>query len=142
MSEADPQSKPQLPFDRIGGREPIARMVNRFYDLMESEPDFAELRAMHADDLSPMRESLTDFLMAWMGGPRDWFEKRPGACIMSAHRALDGMNFAVATQWVLAMQQAAKETIPHDPDFVDSMVSAFASRSKGMAANAGKSYNH
>lgn len=142
MSEADPQSKPQLPFDRIGGREPIARMVNRFYDLMESEPDFAELRAMHAPDLTPMRESLTDFLMAWMGGPRDWFEKRPGACIMSAHRALDGMNFAAATQWVLAMQQAAKETIPGDPDFVDSMVSAFASMSKGMAANAGKSDNH
>ena len=142
MSEADPKSRPQLPFDRIGGREPIARMVNRFYDLMESEPDFAELRAMHAPDLTPMRESLTDFLMAWMGGPRDWFEKRPGACIMSAHRALDGMNFAVATQWVLAMQQAAKETIPGDPDFVDSMVSAFASMSKGMAANAGKSDNH
>ena len=142
MSEADPQSKPQLPFDRIGGREPIARMVNRFYDLMESEPDFAELRAMHALDLAPMRESLTDFLMAWMGGPRDWFEKRPGACIMSAHRALEGMNFAVATQWVLAMQQAAKETIPGDPDFVDSMVSAFASMSKGMAANAGKNDTH
>ncbi|TXH15571.1 MAG: globin [Gammaproteobacteria bacterium] len=142
MSEADPQSKPQLPFDRIGGREPIARMVNRFYDLMESEPDFAELRAMHAPDLAPMRESLTDFLMAWMGGPRDWFEKRPGACIMSAHRALEGMNFAVATQWVLAMQQAAKETIPGDPDFVDSMVSAFASMSKGMAANAGKNDTH
>ena len=142
MSEADPKSKPQLPFDRIRGREVIARMVNRFYDLMESEPDFAELRAMHAPDLTPMRESLTDFLMAWMGGPRDWFEKRPGACIMSAHRALDGMNFAVATQWVLAMQQAAKETIPGDPDFVDSMVSAFASMSKGMAANAGKSDNH
>lgn len=142
MSEADPAARPQLPFDRIGGREPISRMVNRFYDLMESEPDFAELRAMHAPDLTPMRESLTDFLMAWMGGPRDWFEKRPGACIMSAHRALDGMNFAVATQWVLAMQQAAKETIPHDPDFVDSMVSAFASMSKGMAANAGKSDSH
>ncbi|HMT41403.1 group II truncated hemoglobin [Sphingorhabdus sp.] len=142
MSESDPQSKPQLPFDRIGGREPIARMVNRFYDLMESEPDFAELRAMHAPDLAPMRESLTDFLMAWMGGPRDWFEKRPGACIMSAHRALEGMNFAVATQWVLAMQQAAKETIPGDPDFVDSMVSAFASMSKGMAANAGKNDTH
>ena len=142
MSEADTATKPQLPFDRIGGREPITRMVNRFYDLMDSEPDFAELRAMHAPDLSPMRESLTDFLMAWMGGPRDWFEKRPGACIMSAHRALDGMNFAVATQWVLAMQQAAKETIPHDPDFVDSMVSAFASMSKGMAANAGKNDTH
>jgi hemoglobin len=142
MTETATAAKPILPFDRIGGREPIARMVNRFYDLMESEPDFAELRAMHAPDLTPMRESLTDFLMAWMGGPRDWFEKRPGACIMSAHRAIGGMNFAVATQWVLAMQQAATATVPNDPDFVDSMISAFASMSRSMAANAGKSDGH
>lgn len=142
MSEADPAAKPQLPFDRIGGREPVARMVNRFYDLMDSEPDFAELRAMHAADLAPMRESLTDFLVAWMGGPRDWFEKRPGACIMSAHRALPGMNYAVATQWVLAMQQAAKDVIPTDPDFVTSMISAFARMSKAMAAHAGEPDSH
>lgn len=142
MSEADPAAKPQRPFDRIGGREPIARMVDRFYDLMDSEPDFAELRAMHGPDLAPMRESLTDFLIAWMGGPRDWFEKHPGACVMSAHRAMPGLNYAVATQWVVAMQQAAKETIPADPDFVDSMVSAFAGMSKSMAANAGQADNH
>jgi len=97
---------------------------------------------MHAADLSPMRESLTDFLMAWMGGPRDWFEKRPDACVMSAHRALEGMNFATATQWVLAMQQAAKDTIPSDPDFVDNMVAAFASMSKAMASNAGRGDSH
>lgn len=135
-------TKAILPFDRIGGREPVQRMVDRFYDLMDSEPAFAELRAMHAPDLSPMRESLTDFLVAWMGGPRDWFEKRPGACVMSAHRALEGMNFETATQWVLAMQQAAKDTIPADPDFVDNMVAAFASMSKGMAANAGRGDSH
>ena len=135
-------TKAILPFDRIGGREPVQRMVDRFYDLMDSEPAFAVLRAMHAPDLSPMRESLTDFLVAWMGGPRDWFEKRPGACVMSAHRALEGMNFETATQWVLAMQQAAKDTIPADPDFVDNMVAAFASTSKGMAANAGRGDSH
>jgi hemoglobin len=142
MTDAHISSKKQLPFDRIGGREPIRRLVNRFYDLMDTEPDFAELRAMHAADLEPMRESLTDFLMAWMGGPRDWFEKRPGACIMSAHRGYKGMNFAVATQWVLAMQQAAKETIPADPDFVTSMVSSFAGMAKSMANNAGKPDSH
>lgn len=142
MTEPHLMSKKQLPFERIGGREPINRLVNRFYDLMETEPDFAELRAMHAPDLGPMRESLTDFLVAWMGGPRDWFEKRPGACIMSAHRSYAGMNFAVATQWVLAMQQAAKETIPADPDFVTSMVSSFAGMAKSMAHNAGKPDSH
>lgn len=142
MTETDPANRPVLPFDRIGGREPINIMVNRFYDLMDSDPLFADLRAMHAPDLSPMRESLTDFLVAWMGGPRDWFEKRPGACVMSAHRALEGMNFETATQWVLAMQRAAEETIPDDPEFTANMVSAFANMSKAMAANAGKGGGH
>ena len=142
MSEAETITRPRLPFDRIGGREPIARMVDRFYDLMDSEADYAELRAMHADDLSPMRESLTDFLMAWMGGPRDWFEKRPGACIMSAHRKLPDMNMEVAQQWVLAMKQAAEETVPDDREFTDNMISAMASMSKSMAANAGGDDSH
>ena len=138
-------SQPQqgaTPYDLIGGAPVIRRIVDRFYDLMDQDPAYAELRALHAPDLGPMRHSLSGFLNAWAGGPRDWFEKRPGACIMSAHRGLDGMNFAVATQWVMAMQQAAKETIPGDPDFVDSMVSAFASMSKGMAANAGQPDDH
>lgn len=131
-----------LPFDRIGGRVPIAQMVNRFYDLMEGDPAFAELRAMHAPDLTPMRESLTDFLVAWMGGPRDWFEKRPGACVMSMHRALPGMDMRVATQWVLAMKQAAEETVPEDREFTDNMIAAMAGMSKSMAMNAGQPDSH
>jgi hemoglobin len=142
MSEADPAIRPQLPFERVGGREAIARMVNRFYDLMDAEPAYAGLRAMHAPDLSPMRESLTDFLMAWMGGPRDWFERRPGACIMSAHRRLPGISMATATQWVLAMKQAAEETLPDDPEFTASMMSALAGICRAMAANAGGEDSH
>jgi len=46
------------PFDLLGGSEGIALIVDRFYDLMDSEPAFAELRAMHATDLAPMRGSL------------------------------------------------------------------------------------
>lgn len=127
-----------LPFDRIGGREPVAQMVDRFYDLMHSNPAYAELRAMHGPDLTPMRESLTDFLVAWMGGPRDWFEKRPGACIMSMHRALPDMNMRVAVQWTLAMKQAAEETVPDDREFTDNMIAAMAGMSKSMAAHAGE----
>jgi len=109
------------------------RIMDAALDMGINFFDTAEMYAV-----PPTRESFgkTEVIIG------NWFEKRPGACIMSAHRALDGMNFATATQWVLAMQQAAKETIPHDPDFVDSMVSAFASMSKGMAANAGKKDDH
>lgn len=142
MTLAPTAEKPATPFDRIGGRDAVARLVNAFYDHMETDPAYAALRAMHAADLAPMRESLTDFLCAWMGGPRDWFEKRPGACIMSMHRALPEMNYATATQWVLAMQAAARDTIADDPDFVESMIAAFARMSKAMAAHAGEVDSH
>lgn len=121
---------PQTPFDRIGGEPAIRRMVDRFYDLMESEAAYAELRAMHADDLFPMRVSLTGFLTAWMGGPRTWFE-REKSCIMSIHRGLD-ITRATAAQWVDAMRRAAQETI-NDPPFVSAMMEAFAHMSDGMA---------
>ena len=136
------KDRPQTPFDRIGGRPVIAVMVNHFYDIMDENPDYKALRAMHAPDLSPMRESLTDFLTAWMGGPRDWFEKRPGACVMSMHRALPGMDMRVATQWVLAMKQAAEETVPEDREFTDNMIAAMAGMSKSMAINAGQPDSH
>jgi hemoglobin len=129
MAEAD--AAPKTPFDRIGGRAPIAAMVERFYDLMDSDADYAPLRAMHAPDLTPMRGSLTDFLMAWMGGPRDWFEARPGACMMSAHKSV-GVTRETAEQWVEAMQRAARDTLD-DPPFVEAMTDAFRQMAMGMA---------
>lgn len=135
MSLAKLTERPATPFDRIGGRAPIAAMVDRFYDLMEQDQAYAELRAIHAADLTPMRASLTDFLVAWMGGPRDWFAARPGACIMSAHAAMPGVDMKTATQWVLAMKRAAEETIP-DPEFTDAMVASFVQMSRTMARRA------
>ena len=74
----------QTPYDLMGGRPVVSAMVERFYDLMDTDPAYAALRALHAPDLAPMRASLTGFLTAWLGGPRDWFDQHPGACVMSA----------------------------------------------------------
>mgnify|MGYP000138553481 FL=1 len=105
--------KPQTPYEALGGREVIARMVNRFYDLMESEAQYAPLRTMHAADLGPMRQSLTGWLCAWAGGPRDWFEENPGKCMMSAHRDL-GVSRETAGQWADAMARAIAECGPEN----------------------------
>lgn len=136
MSLSRVSSKARTPFERIGGREPIFRLVDRFYGLMESDPEFAELRDMHRGDLGHMRGSLTDFLVAWMGGPRDWFDKNPGACIMSAHGAMSGMGPLTAAQWMACMTRAAQDTIPGDPEFVTSMLGSMASMGRTMARRA------
>ena len=73
-------------------------ITERFYDLMEQDPEFAELRAIHAPDLAPMRESLPLFLAGWAGGPRDWFERNPGKCMMSMHAPFP-INRQTAEQW-------------------------------------------
>lgn len=121
-----------LPYHRIGGDAAIARVVDRFYDLMESGPGYAELRALHAPDLRPMRASPTGFLIAWLGGPRDWFDQRPGACVMSAHADIK-VTPVTARQWLDAMARAFAET-GVGPDLAATIGEAFTNMAQGMAA--------
>ena len=96
------------PFEIIGGEEAVRKMVDRFYDIMDSAPEAAGLRAMHADDLSPMRERLSEFLNAWLGGPRTYFEREDRKCIMSAHRPF-AIGEAERDAWMMCMRQALED---------------------------------
>jgi hemoglobin len=60
--------KTLTPYEAIGGIDKVDELVDRFYDLMALDPNFAELRAMHPQDLSSSREKLKFFLTGWMGG--------------------------------------------------------------------------
>ena len=122
---------PETPYHRIGG-EQVAAIVQRFYDLMDEEPRYRGLRAMHAEDLDPMRASLTGFLTAWLGGPRDWFTQRPGICVMSLHRAMP-ITPDLAGQWIDAMNRAigAQPAIP--PDLAALMTQALTRMAGAMA---------
>src|SRR5690349_6515035 len=44
------------PYELIGGEEGVRALVERFYDLMELEPGFARLRAVHGSTLEHARE--------------------------------------------------------------------------------------
>ena len=125
-------ANPNTPFYRLGGHSAIEAIVNRFYDLMESDPAYAELRAMHAADLSPMRKSLAGFLAGWSGGPRDWFEANPGRCMMSVHKPFV-ITHQVAGQWADLIRRAIADAGPDDPQLCKAMAGVLEEMARGMA---------
>lgn len=120
------------PYDQIGGAQTVQRFVDRFYDLMENDPQYGALRALHAQDLTPMRTSLAGFLTGWLGGPRDWFAQHPGVCMMSAHASIP-VNYETARQWTQAMARAMDQA-DVAPELARQINSAFERMSQGMAA--------
>ena len=127
------ETRPTTPYERLGGRPTLQKITDRFYDLMETEPAYAGLRAMHAPDLAPMRASLTGFLCGWSGGPRDWFEANPGRCMMSIHKAFP-IDADTARQWADAMGRAINDTIGEsDPEIAKVMTNVLEQMAMGMA---------
>ncbi|MGY4412982.1 truncated hemoglobin YjbI [Bradyrhizobium sp. LB7.1] len=57
-------------FERIGGSATIERLVDRFYDRMDTLPEAQVIRAMHAADLGAIRDVLKRYLAEWTGGPK------------------------------------------------------------------------
>ena len=72
-------------YQQIGGDENLRELVDRFYDLMDLEPQFAALRAMHPPSLDASRDKLYRFLSGWSGGPDLYTEKYGPAFLRARH---------------------------------------------------------
>lgn len=129
---ATTETSASSPYDRIGGLAVLRQITDRFYDLMESEPAFAALRAMHAPDLAAMRESLPLFLAGWSGGPRTWWEANPGKCMVSMHAPF-GINRETAGQWADAMRRAIADVSPDDTAIAEALADVLDRMARGMA---------
>jgi hemoglobin len=132
LTAATAETLPMSPFERIGGHAAMQAITEHFYDLMDQNPAFAELRAIHAADLTLMRESLPLFLAGWAGGPRDWFERNPGKCMMRAHGGI-AITQVTADQWAEAMNRAIAATGVADREIADAMADVLARMARGMA---------
>ncbi len=95
-------------YEKIGGDATVSKLVARFYELMDSVPQFAELRAMHPESLEGAREKLYMFLSGWLGGPDLFVEKFGHPMLRARH-----MPFAIGTmerdQWVACMVLAMED---------------------------------
>ena len=97
------------PFQWIGGEERVRALTDRFYDLMDLEPAYKELRAAHGTELTQAREKLFMFLCGWLGGPSYYTDQFGHPRLRMRH-----MPFAIGIkerdQWVACMDQAMTET--------------------------------
>lgn len=94
-----------LPYELIGGEAVLRRLVDRFYEVMDTDPRAATIRAMHGADLGPIREKLFEFLSGWLGGPPLYFQRAGSVCITHAHQPF-AIGPAERDQWVMCMRQA------------------------------------
>lgn len=97
-----------LPYELIGGADGVRTLVDRFYDLMDTAPEAAEVRALHARSLKMSREKLFLFLSGWLGGPQLYVERYGHPMLRARH-----MPFPIAErerdQWLWCMERAIAE---------------------------------
>jgi hemoglobin len=99
----------RTPYELVGGDAKVRELVDRFYDLMDFEPAYRTLRAVHGNTLESAREKLYQFLSGWLGGPPLYTDKYGHPMLRARH-----LPFAIGDverdQWMACMRQAMEET--------------------------------
>ncbi len=126
-AEPDPAA---TAYRQLGGAAALRALVDRFYDLMDLEPGYAELRRLHAPSLDSARDKLNWFLSGWLGGP-DLYVTRFGHPRLRARHLPFSIGIAERDQWVLCMRQAMAEC-QVDPALAARLDQAFASTADWM----------
>jgi hemoglobin len=92
-------------YQRLGGEEGVRALVERFYDLMDVDPRYARLRAVHGESLDQAREKLFLFLSGWLGGP-PLYVQRHGHPRLRARHLPFSIGVKERDQWLACMAQA------------------------------------
>jgi hemoglobin len=95
-------------YEKIGGEPTVARLCDRFYELMDITPQFKELRDMHPADLKSSRDKLYMFLSGWFGGP-DLFVEQFGHPRLRARHMPFAIGVQERDQWVACMVLAMED---------------------------------
>jgi hemoglobin len=95
-------------YKKIGGDAVVRKLCDRFYELMDTVPQFAELRGMHPESLEGSRDKLYMFLSGWLGGP-DLFVEKFGHPRLRARHSPFGIGTNERDQWVACMVLAMED---------------------------------
>lgn len=127
----EPNAAKQSLFDWLGGSEKgaetIRQLVETFYDIMDTDPKAAGLRAIHQPDLTEAREKLFMFLMGWTGGPQLYVERYGHPRLRARHMPFP-IDESARDQWMYCMIKAM-----HNLQFEETLMKHIANQLYGVA---------
>ncbi|WP_226581660.1 group II truncated hemoglobin [Acuticoccus sediminis] len=114
MSVADDVTLAELTlYERLGGANAIDHLVDTFYAQMDTVPEAATIRAMHPDDLGPIKAILKRYLTEWTGGPRLYSPEKGHPRLRSRHVGFP-IGEAERDAWLSCMRTALSVAITDD----------------------------
>ncbi|MBU0602803.1 MAG: group II truncated hemoglobin [Gammaproteobacteria bacterium] len=100
-------------YEHMGGEPTVRRLVDRFYDLMDTLPEAYGIRKLHPADLSGSADKLFMYLTGWLGGPQLYVQAHGHPRLRARH-----LPFPIAgterDQWLMCMRMAMDEVLPAD----------------------------
>lgn len=106
----DTEQQAATAYALMGGQATVDRLVDSFYDRMDSLPDAAVIRAMHTADLTDIRAVLKQYLGEWLGGPKRYTSERGHPMLRARHLPFPIGN-AERDAWMLCMNGALDATV-------------------------------
>jgi hemoglobin len=98
------------PFERIGGQPAVDRIIDSFYDGMDTLPEAGVIRALHPQDLSGTRAVLKKYLAEWLGGPAAYSQERGHPRLRARH-----LPFSIGDEerdaWMFCMRRAMESVV-------------------------------
>lgn len=110
-------------FSRIGGAATVDRLVEAFYARMDRLPEAKSIRALHASDLSAVKDVLKRYLGEWMGGPPLYSQERGHPRLRMRHFGFK-IGEAERDAWLVCMRGALDEVVA-DAALRDDLYQAF-----------------
>ncbi len=112
MSRLD-ELQPKSPFELMGGHDAIHRIVEKFYERMDTLPEAAGIRSMHAEDLTHTKDILKKYLAEWTGGPNQYSQERGHPRLRMRHSPFK-IGIAERDAWLRCMAGALEEVVTQE----------------------------
>lgn len=103
--------------DSVGGEDGLHRLVEDFYDLVETLPEGETLRKLHlrGHGLAHVREEQFNFLSGFLGGRR-YYEERHGHMDVRRMHAHVPIRLQDAEDWLTCMDRALAQNRRDGPE--------------------------